>query len=70
LIDVLTTLLIDPKPNLTPIMIRFLTLIVATAALSLTSCQTMKKSGGDSCCATPAKHAKADSCCATPSKKH
>ena len=53
-------------------MIRLLTLIVATAALSLTSCQSMKKSGGDSCCATPGTHgthAKADSCCATPSKK-
>jgi hypothetical protein len=50
-------------------MIRLLTLIVATAALSLTSCQSMKKSGGDSCCATPGTHAKADSCCATPKKK-
>jgi hypothetical protein len=50
-------------------MIRLLTLIVATAALSLTSCESMKKSGGDSCCATPGTHAKADSCCATPKKK-
>ena len=59
----------DPKPNLTPTMIRLLTLIVAVAAFSLTSCESMKKSGGDSCCAKPGSKAKADSCCETPKKK-
>lgn len=52
-------------------MIRLLTLTVAVAAFSLTSCESMKKkSGGDSCCAKPGTHAKADSCCETPKKKH
>lgn len=50
-------------------MIRLLTLIVAVAAFSLTSCESMKKSGGDSCCAKPGSKAKADSCCETPKKK-
>ena len=37
-------------------MIRLLTLIVAVAAFSLTSCESMKKSGArDSCCAKPGR---------------
>jgi len=40
-------------------MIRILTLTVAAAALSLSSCASMKESC-DSCCATPAKE---KACC-------
>lgn len=41
-------------------MTRILTLIATAAALSLSSCTSMKKDSCDTCCATPAKE---KACC-------